>query len=274
VAKLAHCRWSSFNRTSNGELQPDAKKFPHGMPWLAAQIHSVGLKFGLYGAESSVVCTSRPGSLYVEDIDAATYAKWGVDYIKQDNCGEYALGSARFQAWADAVNRTGALMAISTEPFSITPNPSHAQFANLWRSGNDINSDYATIVDRIDTNDKWAAFTGAGAWADPDMIQCGNGAMTEAECRTNFGLWAIAKAPLILGTDVTALSSHMLRIVTNALVIAVNQDPLGVQATKRAAGGRVTPKYVGLASCDTSSTMPGDNGACGCFTLSCRVLNG
>ncbi len=71
------------------------------------------------------MCSGRPGSLYLEDRDARTFASWGVDLIKYDNCGEYALGMPRFFAFADAVNRTGRPMVISTEPFSITPNPLH-----------------------------------------------------------------------------------------------------------------------------------------------------
>jgi hypothetical protein len=69
------------------------------------------------------------------EIDCVSLTRTGVDYIKQDNCGEYALGMARFQAFADAVNRTGKKIAISTEPFSIITNPLHSPFANLWRTG-------------------------------------------------------------------------------------------------------------------------------------------
>jgi hypothetical protein len=125
---------------------------------------------------------------------------------------------------------------------------------------NDISADYGTIVDRIDLNDKWAVFTGPGRWADPDMIQCGNGRLTAAECRTNFGLWAVTKSPLILGTNVAHLSQEILSIILNKGVIAINQDPLGVQATKRSANGAVSPKFVGLGSCAATNTEPGVNG--------------
>lgn len=222
----------------------------------------MGLQFGIYAAASSVVCSGRPGSLYVEDLDARTFADWSVDYVKYDNCGEYALGVARFYAFSDAVNRTGRAMAISTEPFSITPTPLHAEFANLWRTGNDINANYGTITNRADLNDKWGPFTGPGAWADPDMIQCGNGGLSDAECRTNFGLWAVMKAPLIIGADLRKLSASQLAIITNPGVIAVNQDPLGVQARKLAANGTVAPQFVGLAPCAQArgSIEPGING--------------
>jgi hypothetical protein len=173
---------------------------------------------------------------------------------------EYALGLPRFQAFADAVNTTGRPMVISTEPFSIVPTPLHAGFAHLWRTGNDIDANYGTITNRADLNAKWAPLTGPGRWADPDMLQCGHASLTDAECRSHFGLWAVSKAPLILGADVRTFSPAVLAIVGNPGVIAVNQDPLGVQARKLAAGGRVTPAMVGLAPCATSGTAPGVNG--------------
>ena len=81
------------------------------------------------------------------------------------NCGEYALGIARFTAFADAMNRTGRSVVLSTEPYSITPGPLPARFSNFWRTGDDIWPDYATIVNRADMNEKWSSFTGPGAWA-------------------------------------------------------------------------------------------------------------
>ena len=60
-------------------------------------------------------------------------------YVKYDNCGEYGLGNARFVAFADAANATNRPMFISTEPFLLVPNPSHATFSNSWRTTNDIN---------------------------------------------------------------------------------------------------------------------------------------
>ena len=64
---------------------------------------------------------------------------------------------------------------------------------------------------------------------DPDMMQCGNGGLSDAECRSHFGLWAMAKAPLVIGADPRKWTASQLAIMSNAGVIAVNQDPLGVQ---------------------------------------------
>lgn len=133
-------------------------------------------------------------------------------------------------------------------------------------AGNDINSDWSTILDRIDRNDKWAPFAGPGHWNDPDMLQVGNGDLSDAECRSHFGLWAITKSPLILGSDVRKLTAAQLAIIGNKDVIAINQDPLGVQARKLAVNGTLLPRFVGIGPCDILSSssrvdgLPGQNG--------------
>ena len=88
---------------------------------------------------------------------------------KKDNCGQYGLGDARFGSFADAANATGRPMVISTEPFSLIPTARHREFAHLWRTTNDINPSLSTILDRADTNDKWADLAGPGSWNDPDV---------------------------------------------------------------------------------------------------------
>ena len=93
----------------------------------------------------------------------------------------------------------------------------------------------------------------------PDMLEIGNGGLTDPQCRTHFGLWALMKAPLILGTDIAKLTPSKLAIVSNAAVIAVNQDSLGIQGRKLAVDGRVTPRFVGIAPC-TQGPATGYNG--------------
>ncbi|GJP66691.1 hypothetical protein CLOP_g11696 [Closterium sp. NIES-67] len=83
-----------------------------------------------------------------------------------------------------------------------------------------------------DLNNKWAKYAKPGGWNDPDMLQVGNGGMRESEYRVHFSLWAIMKAPLLIGCDLSRVSNATLRILGNDEVIAVNQDRLGVQARK------------------------------------------
>lgn len=168
------------------------------------------------------------------------------------------MGNSRFHVWADAVNATGIPIVLSTEPYSLHPDPSHRDFAHLWRTTNDISPSYPAILDRADTNDKWGTLAGAGSWGDPDMLEIGNG-LSDQQSRTHFGLWALMKAPLILGTALPNLSPAQLAIVSNKDVISVNQDALGVQGRKLAVNGAQTPRFVGIAPCLAPQEM-GYNG--------------
>ena len=73
--------------------------------------------------------------------------------------------------------------------------------------------------------------SGPGGWNDPDMLEIGNGGLTHEEEKTHMALWALAKAPLIIGCDLSSISTQSLNILKNKQLIAVNQDPLGIQAT-------------------------------------------
>jgi|EP01043_Picozoa_sp_COSAG02_P055757 alpha-galactosidase len=161
--------WDTHARGADGRLQPDLQKFPDGIRGLTKKLGAMNLSFGIYTAESSVVCSGRPGTLFQEYLDAATFDEWGVGLVKNDNCGEYSYGNARFHVFADAVASLGSKMIISTEPFSLVPGPTQARFAHYWRTGNDIGANWNTILNRIDINDKWAAFAGPGHFNDPDV---------------------------------------------------------------------------------------------------------
>jgi alpha-galactosidase len=113
---------------------------------------------------SGVTCGGDPGQTYFEDIDAQTYVKWGVDFLKSDNCASYALDSSvRFGAMRDALNRTEAKVLLSIEPFSINPDPEvSVKVSNSWRIGTDIRGNWATFMDRADKSDKWSPLAGPG----------------------------------------------------------------------------------------------------------------
>src|SRR5256712_10951130 len=81
----------------------------------------------------------------------------------------------------------------------------------------------------VDLSTQCALAARAGAWNDPDMLEVGNGGMTDDEYRAHFSLWAIMAAPLMAGNDVRSMSTTTRDILTNAEVIAVDQDSLGVQ---------------------------------------------
>ncbi|KAF8021788.1 hypothetical protein BT93_G2043 [Corymbia citriodora subsp. variegata] len=103
---------------------------------------------------------------------------------------------------------------------------------NSWRTTGDIEDKWESMTIIADLNDKWAEYAGPGGWNDPDMLEVGNGGMTAEEYRSHFSIWALVKAPLLIGCDIRSMDNTTFEILSNREVIAVNQDGLGVQGKK------------------------------------------
>ena len=103
---------------------------------------------------------------------------------------------------------------------------------NSWRTTIDIYNSWDSMVYVIDTNNKWYEYAGPGGWNDPDMLEIGNGGLNFEEEKIHFGLWCLSKAPLLIGCDITNMSKETYEILTNPELIAINQDPLGIQGRK------------------------------------------
>ena len=218
-------------RFPNKTIQSDPVKFPD-MKQLADYVHSKGLKFGLYSDGGNKTCQKRPGSLGYEDIDAETYASWGVDYLKYDNCyNDNIKPEIRYTVMRDALNKTGRPIFYSLcAGGQVDPATWGPKVGNSWRTTRDIRPWWESIYPRAVLNDQWWKYAGPGGWNDPDMLEVGNGGnLTYNESIVHFSLWALAKAPLLIGCDIRDMSKDTLDILTNSEVIAVNQDPLGVQ---------------------------------------------
>ncbi|KAJ1384720.1 Glycosyl hydrolase, all-beta [Sesbania bispinosa] len=226
--------WSSVTRNLKGALVPDKKTFPSGIKALADYVHEKGLKLGIYSDAGVFTCQVRPGSIFHETDDAELFASWGVDYLKYDNC--YNLGippKKRYPPMRDALIATGRKIFYSLCEWGVDdPALWAGKVGNSWRTTEDINDSWASMTTIADLNDKWAAYAGPGGWNDPDMLEVGNGGMTYQEYRAHFSIWALAKAPLLIGCDVRNMTAETLEILSNKEVIAVNQDPLGVQGRK------------------------------------------
>ena len=226
------------SRDSNNVVQPDPQAFPD-FQGMIDYVHSKGLKFGLYSDAGTMTCAHRPGSLGYEEVDANTYAKWKVDFLKYDNCNNNGIPSQkRYTAMRDALNKTGrpifySLCSGGAEGVATWG----ATIGNMWRTAADIGYPWDNMINRADRNDKVAKYAGPGGWNDPDMLQAGNHGMTHVEYQTQFSLWSLMKSPLLIGTDLRNIDDESLRILTNPEVIAINQDKMGVQGTKRKTDG-------------------------------------
>ncbi|GAB2223304.1 hypothetical protein Droror1_Dr00017444 [Drosera rotundifolia] len=227
--------WAQNHRDSQNNIVGDPKKFPSGMRALGDYIHNLGLKFGIYSSAGYQTCSgTMPGSLGCEQADAKTFASWGVDYLKYDNCfNEDIRPQIRYKTMFGALNSTGRSIFYNIcEWGDLEPASWAGTYANSWRTTDDIRDLWDRMLYIADINEFFADYAKPGAWNDPDMLEVGNGGMTYDEYKVHFSIWAISKAPLLIGCDVRNMTNETISIIKNAEVIAVNQDSMGVQAKK------------------------------------------
>ncbi|XP_031268305.1 alpha-galactosidase 1-like [Pistacia vera] len=227
--------WGEQDRDSKGNLVAKNTTFPSGIKALADYVHSKGLKLGIYSSAGTYTCSKQmPGSLGYEDQDAKAFASWGVDYLKYDNCyNDGTEPTVRYPAMTRALMNAGRPIYYSLcEWGDRHPATWGAIVGNSWRTTGDITDSWDSMVTRIDLNEAYAEYARPGGWNDPDMLDIGNGGMTKDEYIVHFSLWSISKAPLLLGCDLTSMTADTLEIIGNKEVIAINQDPLGIQAKK------------------------------------------
>ena len=263
--------WMAPSRDSAGNLVADPVRFPGGIASVASYVHGLGLKLGIYEDAGTTTCAHYPGSYGHEAQDAATFAAWGVDYVKYDRCniplGDFPgqspaqVQQTLYTRMSNALRATGRPIVFSMCNPDPTDDPWEwgAPIANLWRTTTDIEDNYGSMLVNFEGTVDRSADAGPGSWNDPDLLQIGNGGGTQLEYRTEFSLWAEMAAPLIASTNITTLSPAELAIYENADVIAVDQDPLGRPgvAVSRAGGLWVLTKP--LAGGDRSVVLFNSN---------------
>jgi alpha-galactosidase len=172
-------------------------------------------------------------------VDARQWAAWGVDYLKYD---WFPNDVSHVTEMSDALRATGRDIVYSLSNTGIYDHAAdYRRLANVWRTTGDINDSWES-VNRIGLlQDRWAGYTGPGHWSDPDMLVVGMvgwgpnlhpSHLTPDEQYTHFSLWCLLSAPLLLGCDLPQLDDFTLGLLTNDEVLAIDQDPLGHQATQ------------------------------------------
>ncbi len=249
-------------RGADGKIQPDPERFPSGMKALADYVHAKGLKLGIYSDAGWETCGGRPGSRGHEYQDALTYAAWGIDYLKYDWCATEGLNAeGAYQTMGRALAAAGRPVVFSlcewgdNRPWEWGPAIGH-----LWRTTGDIAPCWDCEVDHgdwsswgvlriLDMQDGLRIHAGPDHWNDPDMMEIGNG-MSASEDRAHFSMWAMLAAPLIAGNDLRTMSESTRAILINDEVIAVDQDPLGIQGFKYRSDGDLEIWFKPLAGED------------------------
>src|SRR5882757_145884 len=232
--------WMATHRGGDGRLVADPVRFPSGIKAIADYVHGKGLKLGIYAAAGTATCQNLPGSLDHEQIDAASFAEWGVDLLKYDNCNDAGRPArARFEVMAKALAATGRSIIYSVCEWgdSFPWTWARAAGAHSWRTYGDISDNWQSFTSIVDRQVGLESYSGPGGWNDPDMLEIGNGGMTSDEYRAQMSLWALLNAPLIAGNDLRSMSAETRNILTNPAVIAVDQDWSGSQGRRIAVTG-------------------------------------
>jgi len=237
--------WMAAERAASGELEGDAAKFPHGIGWLASQIHALGLRFGLYTAIGARTCQSLPGSWGHYDQDAKTFASWGVDFVKVDDCGGLPTGTTldvltqHFRQFGACLRKYNPEVVYSQElpihqigkPGFLPAVRASAEFAHMWRVAHDeypLTRDNASpmILGHLAADLHLHSFAGPGHWNDLDMVAPNFPASgwTLADLHNQLSVWAMEASPLLISADIAALPPAALAALMNPHMIALDQS--------------------------------------------------
>ena len=229
--------WSEYNRDPiTDRIVPHHEKFPNGMKVVADYVHSKGLKFGMYSCDGVRTCADYPGSFDHEFLDAQTFAEFGVDYLKYDNCYKpnNADGPSLYRRMAMALRASGREILFSACNWGTDDVWTwiRGAGAHMYRSTGDINDSaesYRNIA--LSQADKFG-YSAPGCYNDIDMLTVGmygKGNVDSVGCsdidyKTQFALWCMFSSPLMLGGDLRCMNDFCLDLVKNERLIRINQD--------------------------------------------------
>jgi len=233
-------------RDKDGHIQPNLKTFPNGFKAITGYLHKRGLKARAYtdAGEGKCCCFEGTGSLGHYEDDAKRWVEFGFDGLKIDWCGGYSKGldpKTQFLQFADAMRKTNHPLCIEVCSWG-RGNPWEwgRNAGTFWRTSGDLDyssafkmgGDWDILMRNLDENrHPDSKYVGPEkGWNYPDILLVGlPGGLNEMEERTQFGMWAIVASPLFLGNDLFNMPQYAKEIVMNKEVIAIDQDPLGIQ---------------------------------------------
>jgi len=297
--------WMKTTREPNGTLLWNTTLFPNGMPWLADYVKSKGFHFGIYQDSGNATCGGYPGSGGYEEIDAKTFESWGIDYLKLDGCNMEATENRTLQeVYRDVYGKWHEVFSDLENPLVFSesapayfsggsdfpPQASSADwhrvmawvplFGELARHSKDIN-----VYGLYEPHEYWesimvnygyevllARYQQPGFYNDPDFIIADWPWLSLDEKKSQFALWASFSAPLIISAYVPDLKPEEIEYLTNEDIIAVDQDPLALQATLVSQDGTWDVLTKSLANGDRLLTVLNRGNTTATTTISARRL--
>jgi alpha-galactosidase len=219
--------WMDTTRDRNGKLKPCPIKFPSGMKALGEYIHSLGLKFGIYTSVGRYTCEGYPGSYGHEEVDAATFHDWGVDYVKIDWCTykwiwwPYWNYRYRYELMSRAFNKYPIVIAMCNWGFGNSAKWGK-KLAHTVRITFDVSADEDSINYIIKRGKALKKYNQVNGWNDLDSLEVGNGICHSLAVK-QFYWWCTLRSPLIIGADILSICDDDLEILLNTHMIRINQ---------------------------------------------------
>ena len=236
-------------RDADGRIRSN-EKFPD-MKALADYVHAKGLKLGIYSSPGPKTCGGYEGSYEHEQLDADTYAEWGIDYLKYDWCSyehiaaDHTLPELRkpYEMMRVALDACGRDIVYSLCQYGMGDVSEWGADVggNLWRTTGDIYDAWESMATIGFDQAGLHPYAGPGHWNDPDMLVVGkvgwgseprDSLLNVNEQVTHITLWSLLAAPLLIGCDLSQLDDFTLALLTNPEVLEVSQDRLGRQAAR------------------------------------------
>ncbi len=235
-------------RDKNGKMLTN-NRFPNGLKVVSDYIHSLGLKAGIYTDAGYILCTNvydgetyEGRGIYGHESQDLNYFfnECNFDFFKIDYCGGLELGvdeKERYTYISDCVRKLNKDISINICRWAF-PGTWAKDIASSWRISGDIGAHWESIKYVIDKNLYLSAYAGDGHYNDMDMMVIGLGndskvggsGLTQNEEKAHFGMWCIMSSPLVIGCNLENIPDESLEILKNKELIAINQDPLGLQA--------------------------------------------
>jgi alpha-galactosidase len=255
--------WQESTRTAEGTLMWNTTMWPNGLPWLADYLKERGFHLGIYEDAGNVTCGGYPGSYGYEAVDAATFASWGIDYLKLDGCNVYPTTEPefkkRYSTWHEVFdNMSSPLIFSQSAPTYFSEWITYSDNLTDWystmdyvpytgelarhssdimvyalnsTSWDDDPSPWGSIMQNYGYESSLARYQVPGYYNDPDFLIADHPELTLDEKKSQFALWTSFSAPLIISAWIPELPEDVLAYLKNTDLIAVDQDSLAQQAT-------------------------------------------